>query len=199
MPCRRWLSPLPSASSVVPDCPCTSMNPGATIKPAASITLPGLFGRQVANPRRCDRRRCRRPRAAPADQCRRATCPPRTIRSRRCVDVVQHTTNIAPATRTRRRSRWEVICRATIIAGLFLLTPRIGICTSFHKDARPVFGARLCANACIFYIQSRACADADIRAARAGAGAGPCRAGRQRRVRALRTERIQVAWRPLRD
>jgi hypothetical protein len=38
MPCRMWLSPLPSASSVMPDCPCVSMNPGVTILPLASMT-----------------------------------------------------------------------------------------------------------------------------------------------------------------
>ena len=38
MPCRMWLSPLPSTSSVTPDCACTSMKPGATTWLAASIS-----------------------------------------------------------------------------------------------------------------------------------------------------------------
>ena len=48
MPWRRWLSPRPSTSSVVPDWPCTSMKPGLTTRPVASITVAAVRRGQVA-------------------------------------------------------------------------------------------------------------------------------------------------------
>ena len=49
MPWRRWLSPLPSASSVVPDCPCTSMKPGATDQARGVDHAARLRCRQIAD------------------------------------------------------------------------------------------------------------------------------------------------------